>query len=430
MTIETTGVTDFGSLLRRFRKRARLTQNELADLSTVSARAIRDLEAGRAVNPRSDTVRLLADGLRLGAESEGRLSLAAGQSAVGAALHAAQGHLPIRDAWLNRDLLGREPDLRSVLACVDNGTSRVVSVSGFGGVGKSHLVAALIREAEQSLHTQWLWLPSAEPPDLTAGSAVDAAFWQWHRGLTAGQSDAIEDLARIVGSQQYLMVIDGIDCPSQELESALGELIERCPRLTVVETTRVPLPAGRRHVVPLQPLRLPALGSPVRSSLVGHPAVQLLLPLLYAAQREFQESEENLKYALEICRSLDGLPKALDAASTWPEFYPLATVAEVAREDPRALVVESQDESQGGWLPEATGDALSDLTDPQRELAAELATRTNPWTIDDLTDGAGHPPGKTLKSLKTLLAKGVIRPADDSVCRQFTVLNLLRPALA
>jgi transcriptional regulator with XRE-family HTH domain len=430
MTIEAASSSDFGSLLRHFRKRARLTQNELAGLSTVSPRTIRSLEAGRGMRPRPETVRLLADGLRLGAESEAQLSLTAGQPAVEAALHAAEGHLPARNVTLDRDLYGREQELRSVLARVHNGTSCVVSVSGFGGVGKSSLAAALVREAEHSLHVRWLWLRPAEPADATAGPSFDAAFGQWHSGLAAGRSDAVEDLARIVGDQHYLIVIDGVDRPAPGLESALRELIQRCPRLTVVETTRRALPIEGRHVVPLQPLRLPASGSSVGSSVAGHPALRLLLPVVHAAHPDFQESEENLGHALEICRSLDGLPRALEAASTWFAFYPPATVAEAAREDPCAMAATGQDEAQGNWLRVAIGDALGDLTEAQRGLAAELATRTGPWTIDDLTGRPGRPSGSIVAALKTLLAKGVIRPADDSGSRRFTMLNLLRPVLA
>lgn len=55
----------FAELLLHYRTRAGITQQQLADLSTISTRAIRDLERGRAEHPRRDTVRLLADALRI-----------------------------------------------------------------------------------------------------------------------------------------------------------------------------------------------------------------------------------------------------------------------------------------------------------------------------------------------------------------------------
>ncbi len=55
-----------GTLIHGHRLRIGLTQRELADLSTISVRAIRDLEKGKAQRPRTDTLRLIADALRLG----------------------------------------------------------------------------------------------------------------------------------------------------------------------------------------------------------------------------------------------------------------------------------------------------------------------------------------------------------------------------
>lgn len=431
MTIEAVRMTEFGSLLRHFRSRARLTQNQLAGLSAVSARTIRNLEAGRAMSPRPDTVRLLADGLRLSAESQARLSLAAGESPIGAALHAAQGWLPSWDGALDREPFGRELDLRLVLSCVHNGTSCLVSISGFGGVGKSRLAAALVREAQRTLRTQGLWLRPNEPAD-TAASPTDTVFRRWHQDLTGGHSDAAEDLVRLVGDQPYLIIVDGVDSPALELEATLRELIGRCPRLTVIETTRYPLPLDGRHVVPLKPLQLPAEAQlPAAAQLVDHPALSLLLPRVRATQPDFQESEENLRYALSVCRSLDGLPRALEAAATWFAFYPPAEVAEAAREDPCALAAPSSDEMPLSWLHDAIDDALGGLTDAQRELASDLTGRTAPWTIDDLVDGTRRSSAEVMESLRTLLAFGVIRPADgsDTSARTYTVLNLLRRAL-
>ena len=431
MTTETVPVTEFGTLLRQFRSRARLTQNELAGLSAVSTRTIRNLEAGRATSPRPDTVRLLADGLRLSAASQARLSLAAGLPPVGAALHAAEGRLPSWDAALDRDPYGRAHDLRLVLSCVQNDTSCLVSISGFSGVGKSRLAAALVREAQHALRTQWLWLRPGERAD-NAPSPTDVVLRQWYRELADGQSGAVEDLVRLVGDQPYLIIVDGVDGPAGTLGATLRELIRRCARLTVIETTRNPLPLDSRHIVPLKPLRLPAENDrPTRSQLVGHPALSLLVPLVQAIQPDFQESEDNIRHALDVCRSLDGLPRALETAATWFAFYPPAGVAEAAHDDPCALAAAGSEDGESNWLRDAVDDAFGGLTDAQHCLAAELARRTAPWTIEDLIGGTRRSSAEIMESLRTLLALGVIRPADgsDTKARRYTVLNLLRPTL-
>ncbi|WP_418953308.1 helix-turn-helix domain-containing protein [Streptomyces cinnabarinus] len=67
----------FGSLLQFHRIREGYTQQQLADFSALSVRAIRDLEHGRVERPRQDTVRLLADALRLDEESRDAFAKAA-----------------------------------------------------------------------------------------------------------------------------------------------------------------------------------------------------------------------------------------------------------------------------------------------------------------------------------------------------------------
>src|ERR1700735_872593 len=56
---------EFGALLRELRTRARLTQEELADVAGISERAVSGLERGVTTTPQKETVRLLADALHL-----------------------------------------------------------------------------------------------------------------------------------------------------------------------------------------------------------------------------------------------------------------------------------------------------------------------------------------------------------------------------
>ncbi|KIX79154.1 hypothetical protein SF23_02370, partial [Streptomyces sp. MBRL 10] len=72
----------FGELLRVRRERVGLTQQVLADHATLSVRAIRDMESGRVQRPRQETVRLLADALRLEGHSRSNFEAAARRQAL------------------------------------------------------------------------------------------------------------------------------------------------------------------------------------------------------------------------------------------------------------------------------------------------------------------------------------------------------------
>src|SRR3954453_12771784 len=123
--------TDFGELLRTLRTRRGLTQRHLADLSTISVRAIRDLESGRACRPRPDTVRLIADGLCL---------RGAGRSEFEQTSRADHETEPL-PAPLGL-MLGRDTEQAQLRALLASGAQRLVTLTGLAGPGKSRLAMA------------------------------------------------------------------------------------------------------------------------------------------------------------------------------------------------------------------------------------------------------------------------------------------------
>ncbi|MFD5825046.1 helix-turn-helix domain-containing protein [Lentzea sp. NPDC060358] len=132
---------EFGELLRTHRIHAGLTQQQLADFAMVSVRAIRDLECGRTRTPRAETVRLLADGLRLDDTSRADLAQAGGRPAAKA------GVAPPAPA---ASIVGREAETAALVALL---------VGGFGpgerrGVGDARdaLFAPDARDAADARH--------------------------------------------------------------------------------------------------------------------------------------------------------------------------------------------------------------------------------------------------------------------------------------
>jgi transcriptional regulator with XRE-family HTH domain len=124
----------FASLLRKLRRKARLTQEELAGAADVSVRAVSNLERGAVTTPQKDTVRLLADALGLVGPVRAEFEAAArGRAAPGGV--AATRTLP-RDI---ASFTGRQRELEQ-LAKAAAGAGAVVSIhaiGGMAGVGKT-----------------------------------------------------------------------------------------------------------------------------------------------------------------------------------------------------------------------------------------------------------------------------------------------------
>ncbi|MEV6974189.1 helix-turn-helix domain-containing protein [Kitasatospora sp. NPDC093806] len=393
--------TGFGELLRIRRERIGLTQQVLADHATLSVRAIRDMESGRVQRPRQETVRLLADALRLEGRSRSAFEAAARRQTLAEEPRDEPTAPPVaRGAIVGRDL---EVEVLAEALAVHG--DRLITVAGLGGVGKTRLVL----EVAQRLH-------------LTAGWSVRWIDWARLPGLSPERR---ADLSRSIGTRPTLLVLDGAETGLEA--TLLDELFQRCPGLCVLITARVPqaLPGGQ--VIPLAPLPTPGPEldhDPVALAEVG--AVRLLLSHLRRLRPGYRLEPEEAPAVAALCRQLDGLPGALELAAGWSTVLsPRQLVARLA-DGPFHLAPPPAAFGGRGDVGAALGAALDRLTLGQRDLLERLAAEPGDWSGEDAVELSGRPPQESLAAVHELLASGLIRsfPARDGV--RFTVLNLCR----
>jgi tetratricopeptide (TPR) repeat protein/transcriptional regulator with XRE-family HTH domain len=150
----TTQSPTFGLLLKRHRRAAGMTQEELAERTGVSVRAISDLERGLR-QPRRDTLQLLLDTLQLGADEQARLVAAASTAPSASEGAGSRGSLlQTEGSFLGAlppgPLVSRQHEVRRVLAAVDavvGGNGRLVMLTGESGIGKTRLAQEVSLEA-------------------------------------------------------------------------------------------------------------------------------------------------------------------------------------------------------------------------------------------------------------------------------------------
>ncbi|HVQ92020.1 MAG TPA: helix-turn-helix domain-containing protein [Mycobacteriales bacterium] len=416
----------FGRLLRRHRLRTGLTQRVLADLSTVSIRAIRDLEQGKARRPRQDTVRLIADGLRLSRQARRDLELAADERRSALALVAHDVRVAAPPPAL-RATVGREAEVELLATMLATAGGRLVEVVGIGGVGKTCLAGEVAwRLHGQGMPVLWTGVSAVPPP---GGERLDQLLWAAVAELVEpagppadpGPPPVLADLVELVGDRDTLLVLDGVDAGGLRPDR-VAPLLRGCPGLRMLLTARCPsrLPGGRTVV--LGPLPAPDPGYPPAP--VDGPAVRLFLDAARRSRPGWLLSAAELPVVAEICWLLDGLPVALEAAASWLAVYDLDLLLTVLRGDPAGMFDHLAATDGDGAVRERLDSCLRALPEAERGVLGRLCELDREISLDDVVALTGRSQLDCGRLVRRLLMAGVLRSRPDQ--SRFQVLNLVR----
>jgi predicted ATPase/DNA-binding XRE family transcriptional regulator len=306
----------FGTLLRQFRETAGLSQELLAERAGLSLRGISDLERGARTTPRLETVRMLADGLAL--DEAGRAALIAARNATDGTVSAASRQVSTLPLPSTR-LFGRALEIATIRDMLADPHQRLVTLVGPGGVGKTRLaVEAGYRLADAYPDGGvFAGLASLKNPELvlpTIAAALGAP--------DSGSSGLLDLLSVTLRDRAMLLLLDNFE---QVVDAApdVAALLERCPALSVLVTSRVFLNVQAETVIPVAPLALPDGVRPAGlEALARTDAVALFVDRARAADADFVLTEDNADAVVDLVRRLEGLPLAIELAAARTRILP------------------------------------------------------------------------------------------------------------
>ncbi|HET8959945.1 ATP-binding protein, partial [Nocardioides sp.] len=370
----------FGSLLRGLREAAGLSQEELAARAGLSSHAVSALERGARTRPYPHTIRSLADALDV--DDADRAALIA---AVPARRRTATGPGDAAASTRTRDLpvpattlLGRDAEVAQVSELLRS--SRLVTLTGTGGVGKTRLALAAARDVRARFADGVCWVelaslldPAAVLP--TVADAIDAG--------PAVDGDHVAAISDRLRDRQLLVVLDNFE---HVLEAApeVARVIQAAPGLTVLATSRAPLRVRGEAELPVEPLALPGEQDDPGQQPA---AVRLLLERARAVSPGWGDSEGDRAAVDATCVRLAGVPLALELAAARARLL-----------DPASLLDRLDDAVEAGArdLPErqrtmrATLDwSYGLLSDDEQALLRLLSAFVGGFRLDDLESVAG-----------------------------------------
>lgn len=216
-------------------------------------------------------------------------------------------------------IVGRADAVRGLTELV--AASRLVTLIGPGGVGKSTLAAEVIDEVEPEFG-RVVMVPLADADDDAEVLRVAAA------SLAEEAELSLEGFVAALAATPTLLVLDNCEHVVDAAASLVSSVTRRVPEVQVVATSRRPLDLSGEAIWPVWPLAVPAEETRVELALATA-SVQLFVERARSVAPTFDLDDDNLRLVVDICRLADGVPLVLELAAALVRTEPLAAIRDV-----------------------------------------------------------------------------------------------------
>jgi predicted ATPase/DNA-binding SARP family transcriptional activator len=286
--------------------------------------------------------------------------------------------------------------------------TRLLSLTGVGGSGKTRLALEVARDLVGA-YPDGVWL--VELAGLSEGDLVPQAVAR-AVGVPERPGQPLTDtLAEYLRAKSVLLVVDNCEHLADSVSNLLDTLLDSCPRLRVLATSRETLGLAGEVV-----WRVPSLSVPYTDDLpqemTGYEAVRLFAERARLKLPAFQLTLEDAPAVVEVCQKLEGIPLAIELATARMGTLSVRQISE-RLEDPLGLL------SVGGRTAASRQQTLRGTLDWSYELLGEFeralfgrfSVFAGGWTLEAAEAvgvGEGIEEGDVLDTLSGLVGKSLV----------------------
>ncbi len=213
--------------------------------------------------------------------------------------------------------VGRQPEIDSLQQLINSGV-RLITLTGFGGVGKTRLAIEIIRRVAPNFAGGTVFIPLETLDDS------EQVLWAIARAVGVNESGVhqiFDDLCAVLQETDTLICLDNCE-HVLEVAPKIAELLSACPDLHILATSREALRLREEKEFHVSTLDLPRCSDQRDSeSVLKSPAVLLFVDRVRSLRPNFEVSEHNAAPVAEICCLLDGLPLALELGAAMLRLF-------------------------------------------------------------------------------------------------------------
>jgi predicted ATPase len=319
-------------------------------------------------------------------------------------------------------LFGRDQELDDLVTRLA-GDSRLITLTGAGGDGKTRLALAVAEDLLDRLvdGAFLVELAEIERPEDVPTAIADAV------GVRLVDPDAGAALAAAFSTRELLLVLDNLE---HLLMAAplLGTLVAKAPQVRLLVTSQAPLRIADEEVVALDPLTAPE-GDDLEA-LSASPAAELLVESAQRAAPGFKPTEENAPAIAGLCRTLGGSPLALQLAAARLAVLDPASLLERLRSSPDVIGRGGRDLPARQRGLRATLEWTYGLLDPEAaRLFRRLGVFAGDATLERIEQVCGDAGEDALEALAGLVELSLVRRREDGRFGMPTTLRAYARAL-
>ena len=422
----------FGAYLKFLRRRARLTQDELARAVGYSREQVVRLERNQRLPDRTVTAALFLPALGLRADSSEAAHLLELAARARAGNDVPQNQLPVELT----SFVGRQREIAELSAILKADISnraasplpRLVTLTGVGGTGKTRL-ALRTAHALEGVFRDGVWFVElshlTEPVSVPESVAAALGF------LLPKGRDSVQALQDFLQRQESLIVLDNCEHLLDACAYLADRLLRAAPRVKILATSREALGIAGECVYPVRSLALPDAREMLLELVKQSDAVHLFCDRATAVQPDFRVTFENVSAVVQICARLDGIPLALELAAARVSSMSVEQIA--ARLDDRFRLLTGG--SRTALPRQRTLQAAIDwsyklLSNAERILFQRLAVFAGSWTLEAAesvcADDADVCASAVAEILGSLVNKSLVVTKLETRAPRYAMLETIR----
>jgi predicted ATPase len=251
----------------------------------------------------------------------------------------ARGEIGVRLPPITSSFVGRDADVATGQSLLRRNDVRLLTLTGPGGVGKTRLAIEIARAAISDFPDGVVFVPLAavRDPALVLPTIAKRLELPDHTTETL-----LSGLSLFLRSRSTVLLLDNFE----QVITAAGNverLLDACPQLKLIVTSRVPLRIDGEDQFAVSPLPVPEPGQTDAETLDQLAAVKLFIARAQIAQPARSLTDDERATIAEICRQVDGLPLAIELAAARSRSIPLAALTERLEDRLASLVREGHE---------------------------------------------------------------------------------------